>query len=100
MRGEWAGAVTEGTGWDWLFTVGGLTEWTAGDGVESFEYATAVPLHFEQCAARGVELGGEGLTHQPGGWGPVTLVQGVRARVGSNLNTERTGLGVAVTMFW
>jgi hypothetical protein len=51
MRGEWAGAVTEGTGWDWLFTVGGLTEWTAGDGVESFEYAATMPLTVEGCAA-------------------------------------------------
>ena len=58
-----------------------------------------MPLPVEGCAAGGVELGGEGLTHQPGGWGPVTLVQGVRARIGSNLNTERTGLGLAVRVF-
>jgi hypothetical protein len=57
-----------------------------------------VPLHFEGCAAGGVELGGEGVEHQPGGWGPVTLVQGVRARVGSNLNTER-GVGVGAGDF-
>jgi hypothetical protein len=76
MRGECAGAVTEGTGWDWLFTVGGLTEWPTGGGVESFEYATAVPLHFEQCAARGVELGGEGWRTSPGAGGRSHLFRG------------------------
>ncbi len=94
MRGEWAGVVAEGTGWD-----GGLPN---GQMAERYRaLSTLPPCRCTLKGARlgGVGLGGEGVAHQPGGWGPVTLVQGVRARVGSNLNTERRGLGVAVRDF-
>jgi hypothetical protein len=71
MRGEWVGAVAAGTGGN-----GGLRNGQMDERHRAL--STLPPCRWTLKGARlgGVELGGDGVAHQPEGWGPVTLVQG------------------------